>query len=249
MGIYLFQHRTKPFLKVGVHSSLNPWNRLANGFQGNICPAGLDKEPYTAYDLKGWFAALGYTEEAAVHAAFRATRLCGEWWPASDFAKIYQAVAVYGSPDTAYLFTAPMEEPATLRILVAYDLPLEKKDFMLSLLPQPATLRQLGATETRFVTATDSPLMKAIAAAEEAASKPEPKKRWTVWRPCDDQRLNDLFAEGRSLEEIGADLGRTARAITMRLKGRIQAAIQADGMAAAKERFSDPRLEPIWESL
>jgi hypothetical protein len=94
--------------------------------------------------------------------------------------------------------------------------------------------------------------MKAIAAAvptDTSTSKPEPKKRWTVWRPCDDQRLNDLFAEGMSLEKIGADLGRTARAITMRLKTRIQAAIQADGIDAARERFSDPRLEPIWSTL
>jgi len=258
MGIYFFRHRTRPFLKVGFHGSANPWNRITGGgFQGNICPDGLAEEPHTAYELLAWFADLGYPEEAKLHATFAASRLCGEWWPASDYAKIYQAAAAMGCPDTAYTFRRPMasESPATMRILVSYDLPLEKKDLILSLLPTEGALRQLGITETRFITTTDSALMKAIDASG-AQEDPDPEapatasqKRWKVWRSCDERRLSSLFAAGKPIQEIAAELDRTPRAITMRLKKQIQAAIQADGVVKARQRYDDPRLRGIWEDL
>ena len=146
-----------------------------------------------------------------------------------------------------------------MRILVSYDLPLEKKDLILSLLPTEGALRQLGITETRFITTTDSELMRAIDA---AASIPETEvqeapatlasssqKRWKVWRSCDERRLATLFAAGSSIQEIAADLDRTPRAISMRLKKQIQAAIQADGVVKARQRYGDPRLRAIWDDL
>lgn len=260
MGIYFFKHRTQPYLKVGFHGSSNPWNRITGGgFQGNICPEGLADEPHTAYELLAWFATLGFQEEARLHTAFAASRLCGEWWPAADYAKIYQATAAMGCPDTAYNFRGPMDVTVpTMRILVSYDLPLEKKDLILSLLPTEGALRQLGITETRFVTTTDSGLMRAIDA-EQAQEEPEvqeaqglttdPKKRWKVWRSCDERRMATLFAAGSTIQEIAADLGRTPRAISMRLKKQIQAAIQADGVVKARQRYGDPRLRAIWDDL
>ena len=258
MGIYIFGHKTKPYIKVGFHGSANPWLRIANqGFDGNICPEDLQREPAHNYRLLAWFPSLGYTEESEIWAQFRDTRVCGEWWPTGEFSKIYTAITKYNCADTSYEFTHPMEKSSNsqMRVLISYDFPLESKDLLLSLLPNSAALKHLGIEETRFITVKDSPLMKAIDSAAGAnpvetpsAEEPKPKHR-RAWTDEERERLYDLFFQGNSITVVAKHLGRTIHAVQIQIRNKIIATIQADGEEAARKKYADKRLVKIWEEV
>ena len=257
MGIYIFGHILKPYIKVGFHGSANPWLRIASqGFEGNICPEGLNTEPVGQYKLLAWFPTLGYSEESEILAQFRKTCVCGEWWPATQFSKIYSALSRYNCADTSYEFTHPMDNTSKpqMRVLISYDFPLESKDLLLSLLPNSAALKHLGIEETRFITVKDSPLMKAIDAAtepepkkeEEPVSKPKQRRAWT---DAEREKLFDLFFEGNGITVVAKQLGRTIHAVQIQLRNKIIATIQADGEEAARKKYTDKRLVKIWEEI
>lgn len=80
MGVYLFQHRRAPFIKVGSYVCRgkrvldNPWYRIANrGYHSIRHPSELSGTELDAdaFDLLAWFPNLQRKDETLIHKHFK----------------------------------------------------------------------------------------------------------------------------------------------------------------------------------
>ncbi len=84
MGVYVFAHVARPYVKVGHYCKNNPWSRVARrGFRSCSHPAALDgRLGVEDLHLVAWFPSLRTTHEKALHRRHRAERARGEWYGA-----------------------------------------------------------------------------------------------------------------------------------------------------------------------
>lgn len=95
MGVYIFEAKHGPFVKVGHYHRQNPWSRVAHrGFHSCICPKAL-KGRVDCADLKlvAWFPTLGRRQETSVKKHYK--RLVGEWYAAKDLEHIVRLLSAY----------------------------------------------------------------------------------------------------------------------------------------------------------
>lgn len=91
MGVYIFKHKSHPYIKVGHYIKSNPWSRVAHrGFR--CCKHPLELEGQLMVDsleLLAWYPDLHTADEKKFHRAHRTVRAHGEWYTA---AKLEQTV-------------------------------------------------------------------------------------------------------------------------------------------------------------
>lgn len=92
MGVYIFQSRWAPFIKVGHYRGQNVYSRIAHrGFHSCVCPDELEGRVDVAdVELMAWFPSLTKTEEREVKTRWKRHRIYGksEWFPSSCLPEI-----------------------------------------------------------------------------------------------------------------------------------------------------------------
>lgn len=90
MGVYVFQSKNGPFVKIGHYNKSNAWSRIAHrGFRSCIHPRDLrDKVMVDDMDLIYWFPSKTPKDEKALHRALASHRVCGEWFSTDALAVI-----------------------------------------------------------------------------------------------------------------------------------------------------------------
>lgn len=85
MGVYIFQSRHGPFIKVGHYKGQNAWSRVAHrGFYSCVCPMEIrNRVSLGDLELLAWFPNLDRRVEAMIKKKFREERIYGksEWFP------------------------------------------------------------------------------------------------------------------------------------------------------------------------
>jgi hypothetical protein len=84
MGVYIFQSRHAPYIKVGHYSGQNAYSRVAHrGFYSCVCPNEIsDRVSVGDLDLLAWFPSLTRKDEASVKKQWRSDRVFkSEWFP------------------------------------------------------------------------------------------------------------------------------------------------------------------------
>jgi hypothetical protein len=84
MGVYIYQHKVHPFIKVGHYIKGNPWSRVAHrGFRCCKHPSVLDGQlMIDNLGLVAWFPDLNTADEKKYHRTHRTVRADGEWYSA-----------------------------------------------------------------------------------------------------------------------------------------------------------------------
>lgn len=82
MGVYVFQSKHMPAIKIGHYAKLNAWSRVAHrGFYSCICPDEIkDKVSVEDLELIYWFPYLTNKDEINFHNQLQEYRICGEWF-------------------------------------------------------------------------------------------------------------------------------------------------------------------------
>ena len=93
MGVYVIQHRSTPWVKVGHHkiTSRRPTlqHRLRRGFKSCIHPSDLDgKLGLRDFRVVGWFRTLGLLDEHRAHLICSQSESVGEFHPAGDLPRV-----------------------------------------------------------------------------------------------------------------------------------------------------------------
>jgi len=90
MGVYVFQSKHGPYLKIGHYSKSNAWSRIAHrGFSSCIHPKEL-RNRVTVHDMElvYWFPERTTKDEKSMHKLLAAYRVCGEWFSPQALAVI-----------------------------------------------------------------------------------------------------------------------------------------------------------------
>jgi hypothetical protein len=89
MGLYIFESKHAPYIKVGFTSFENPWNRLNGsaglplGFSSVRHPESLKGKVFAGdLDLRGWWPEFEHEQEKSLHALLTRSSIVGEWYEA-----------------------------------------------------------------------------------------------------------------------------------------------------------------------
>ena len=93
MGVYVIQHRSMPWVKVGHHkvTKRRPTlqHRLRRGFRSCRHPADLEGRLGPEYfSVMGWFPTLGLLDEHRAHLICSQSESVGEFHPAGDLPRV-----------------------------------------------------------------------------------------------------------------------------------------------------------------
>ena len=83
MGVYSFESKHGPFVKIGHFIGENAWRRIApiRGFYSTSHPQELRlKLGPSDFELRHWFPTLGPQDEKCIHSKLRDFRIIGEWY-------------------------------------------------------------------------------------------------------------------------------------------------------------------------
>jgi hypothetical protein len=92
MGVYVFKHKTRPFIKVGHYIKLNPWSRVGHrGFRTCKCPQEIKGQVMCCnLELEAWFPSLCTKDEKTLHRHFKPVRAAGEWYNVTSLPTILE---------------------------------------------------------------------------------------------------------------------------------------------------------------
>jgi hypothetical protein len=95
MGVYVFESKHGPYIKVGHYKGSNAWRRIApnRGFYSTKYPMELEEKVGPAdFILRLWFPNLGTKDESYLHTRLGDLRIVGEWYRATALARINQII-------------------------------------------------------------------------------------------------------------------------------------------------------------
>lgn len=82
MGVYVYQSKHAPYIKIGHYAKSNAWSRIAHrGFDKILHPAVL-RERVTVHDLDliAWYPELTTKDEKRLHKVCKEHQVIGEWF-------------------------------------------------------------------------------------------------------------------------------------------------------------------------
>ncbi len=82
MGVYVFQSKHAPYIKIGHYAKSNAWSRIAHRGFGKILHPAILKERVTVHDLDlvAWYPELKTKDEKRLHKLCLAHHAIGEWF-------------------------------------------------------------------------------------------------------------------------------------------------------------------------
>ncbi|MDA2996712.1 MAG: hypothetical protein O3C26_04255 [Actinomycetota bacterium] len=95
MGVYVFESKHAPFVKVGHFKGQNAWRRIApkRGFNSTDHPVPLNgKLAPTDFQLRFWFPHLDFRDEKFIHSQLDHLRVIGEWYELPALRRIERLV-------------------------------------------------------------------------------------------------------------------------------------------------------------
>jgi hypothetical protein len=113
MGVYVFQSKHGPFIKVGHFKGQNAWRRIAplRGFYSTSHPIELKgKLDPTDFELMYWFPELGTADESRIHHQLRNFRIIGEWYRLTALSEVKKLVPFENLADSCNFKEAMLYE-------------------------------------------------------------------------------------------------------------------------------------------
>ena len=107
MGVYIFESKHRPYIKVGHYAGQNAWSRVAHrGFHSCAHPTDLTQLECTDIELVAWFPAYTKEDEVAVKRLFKTHRVRAygrptEWYEASVLPAIRAFLGSRGGVNSA----------------------------------------------------------------------------------------------------------------------------------------------------
>jgi hypothetical protein len=82
MGVYVFQSKHGPYLKIGHYSKSNAWSRISNrGFKSILHPFALTgKVSVDDFELVYWNENMNTKDEKRLHQLCACHKVIGEWF-------------------------------------------------------------------------------------------------------------------------------------------------------------------------
>lgn len=82
MGVYVFQSKHAPYIKIGHYAKSNAWSRIAHRGFGKILHPAILKDRVSVHDLEliAWYPELTTKDEKRFHRLFHAHHVIGEWF-------------------------------------------------------------------------------------------------------------------------------------------------------------------------
>ena len=117
MGVYVFESKHRPFIKVGHYKGENAWRRIApvRGFYSTSHPHELKgKLDPTDFKLRCWFPELGPKDESEIHNQLRNFRIIGEWYRLTALSEIKRLVPFENLADTCSFKEAMLYETSSI---------------------------------------------------------------------------------------------------------------------------------------
>jgi hypothetical protein len=96
MGVYAFESKHGPFVKVGHYKGENAWRRIApqRGFYSTESPQELSQRiGPNDFELRLWFPTLGTRDEQIIHKQLKDIRVIGEWYSTEALLRIVSLIS------------------------------------------------------------------------------------------------------------------------------------------------------------
>jgi hypothetical protein len=254
MGIYIFESKHGPYIKIGHHIGIDPYKRISSrGFYSCICPQDIKtKVSHEDLILRNWFPRLTNGDERLFHREMKWKRICGEWYNSQDYSYFSEYLKKLSEKRLNELESVFNFDKET--IIIKFQVPKDKKEILLDLLPKENVLKLLNITKLieNNISENKELIQNNICEKKEEIQNLFPNNQGKKWSKQEKAILIDYFNNNKSFNEIAKLMGRSSYAIHCQIRTIIISYIEENGVEIAKTKFNteiDQRLVPIWKDL
>jgi predicted DNA-binding protein YlxM (UPF0122 family) len=258
MGIYIFESKHGPYIKIGHHIGIDPYKRISSrGFYSCICPQDIKtKVSHEDLILRNWFPRLTNGDERFFHKEMKWKRMCGEWYNSQDYSYFSEYLKKLSEKRLNELESVFNFEKET--IIIKFQVPKDKKELLLDLLPKENLLKLLNITRIIETNLLEEKTFKQDISLNNILEKKEetqelfPNNQGKKWNKQEKTILMDYFNNNKSFNEIAKKMGRSSYAIHCQIRTIIISCIEENGVDITKTKFNkekDERLISVWKDL